>query len=121
MFRWQAERLAQSITIFRARYSMRFVRPFDFRDALADERMRDDELRFPVIALLCDVQCVENLLHVVAIDLLNIKSVCFKTFAGVFALCLFGRSIERDGIRIVDEDQIIQTPMASERASLRRY
>src|SRR5207244_3274785 len=50
-------------------------------------------------------------------DFLDIEVVCFHAFAGVFALRLRGRCVERDGVRIVDEDQIIEAPVAGERTS----
>ena len=58
MFVWQAERLPRRIDKFCARLSMRLVCPLDFRDAFTDERVRDDELRFPVVTPFGDVQRV---------------------------------------------------------------
>src|SRR5206468_11061524 len=98
MFVWQADRLASRINIFCGSLPMGFVCPCYFSDPLADERVRDDELRFSVVASLRHVQRVEKLLHVMAIDFMNIEAVCLHSFAGVLALRLFGRGIERDGI-----------------------
>ena len=98
MFLRQPERLACGIDKFCASFAMRFVRACDFRDAFADERVRDDELWFPVVAPLRHLKGVEELLHVMSVDFLHIKPVCFKAFAGVFALGLLRRGIERDGV-----------------------
>src|SRR6202030_45565 len=88
MFVWQTESFARGIDIFRAGLAVRFVRAGDFRNAFADESVRDDKLRFSVISLLCDIQRVEKLLHVLAIDLLDVESVRFESRAGIFALRL---------------------------------
>ena len=116
----QSQRFARCINVFRARFSMRLVRPFDFRDALADERMRDDELRFPVVTFLGDVQRIEKLLHVLAVDFLNVEPVGSKALASVFALGCFRRRIERDAVGIVNQDQIIEAPMTSQCTRFRR-
>ncbi len=41
----QAERLARGIDELRAAFAVRLRRAGDFRDAFADQRPRDDELR----------------------------------------------------------------------------
>ena len=60
--------------------------------------MRDDEFRPAVVALFRHVQRIEKLLHVVAIDFLNIEAVSLEALAGVFALRCLGRGIERDRV-----------------------
>ena len=87
-------------------------------DAFADKGVGDDELRFPVVALFRNIQSIEKLLHVLPIDFLNIESVSFETFAGVFALCFLCCGVERDRVGVVNQDQIIETEMACERARL---
>ena len=77
---------------------MRFVRSCYFRDAFADQRVRDDELRFSVVAPFRHVQRIEKLLHVVAIDFLDIEAIRLHAFVGVFALRFLRRGIQRDGI-----------------------
>ena len=77
---------------------MRLVCACDFWDAFADERVGDDELRSSVVAPLRNLERVEELLHVVSVDFLHIKPVSFKALAGVFALGLLRRGIERDGV-----------------------
>jgi hypothetical protein len=98
MFVWQSQRLARCINILCARLSMRLIRPCHFRDAFADERVRDNELRFPIVAPLRHVQRIEKLLHVVAIDFLDIEAIRLHAFVGVFALRFLRRGIQRDGI-----------------------
>src|SRR5882724_7631522 len=99
---------------------MRFVGALDFRDAFTDERVRNDELRFAVIAFLRDLEGVEKLLHVLAIDLLDVESVRFESRASIFALRLLRCRVECDGIGVVDEDQIIETKVTRKRARFRR-
>ena len=77
---------------------MRFERPCHFRNTFSYQRVCDDELRFSVVASLRHVEGVEKLLHVMAIDFLNIEAVCLHSFAGILALRFFRRGIERDGI-----------------------
>src|SRR5215467_8496054 len=118
MFLRQAERLARSIDKFRTRFAMRLVCPFDFRDAFADEGVRDDKLRFSVVPSFRNVECVQELLHVLTFDFLNVKAVRLHAFAGVFALSLFRSCVERYGVRVVNKNEIIETPMRGERTSL---
>ena len=54
MFVWQTESFARGIDIFRAGLAVRFVRAGDFRNAFADESVRDDKLRFSVMATLAN-------------------------------------------------------------------
>src|SRR5206468_9514386 len=49
---------------------------------------------------------------------LNVEPVGSKALASVFALGCFRRRIERDAVGIVNQDQIIQAPMTSERTCL---
>src|SRR5207249_10757120 len=61
---------------------------------------------------------IEKLLHVLAVDFLNVEPVGSKALASVFALGCFRRRIERDAVGIVNQDQIIEAPMTSERTCL---
>src|SRR6266702_4319859 len=116
----QTESFARGIDKFVTGLSVRLVRTGDLRNPFADERMRDDELRFSVVALFGDVEGIEKLLHVLAVDQLNIPAISREAFAGVFALCLFRRRVEGDRVGIVNHDQIIETEMPGERARLDR-
>ena len=55
MFIGQTETLAPGIDEFCAGFTVRFVGAGYFRNAFADECVGDDELRLPVVSLLCDV------------------------------------------------------------------
>src|SRR5882724_8782693 len=80
--------------------------------------MRDDELRFAVITAFRDVESVEELSHVLALDFLDIKAVRFHPLARVLALRKLCRGIERNRIGIVNENEIVEAPNAGERARL---
>src|SRR2546423_15413799 len=81
--------------------------------------MRDDQLRFAVVVFLRVVERVEKGLHVLAVDFLGIESVSLEPRGGVFALRRSCWSVECDGVGIVNQDEIIETEMAGERARLR--
>ena len=80
--------------------------------------MRDDELRFAVITAFRDVERVEELSHVLALDFLDIKAVRFHPLARVLALRQLCGGVQRNGIGIVNENQIVEAPNAGERARL---
>src|SRR6266478_7033558 len=80
--------------------------------------MRDDELRFAIVAAFRDVERVQKLSHVLALDFLDIKAVRLHPLASVLALRKLCRGIERNGIGIVNENQIVEAPNAGERARL---
>ena len=61
-----------------------------------------------------------NCLHVLAVDFLHVKAVSAETHAGVFALRLLRHRVERDGVRVVDQDQVIESEMSGESARFRR-
>src|SRR6266567_6240229 len=119
MFVGQSKPFARGIDKLCTSLAVRLMRPGNFRNAFADEGMCDDELRFAVVALLRDVQRIEKLLHVLAVDLLDIESVRLKTPSSVLALCLLCRGIQRDRIGIIDDNQIIETEMCCESARFR--
>ena len=60
------------------------------------------------------------MLHVLAVDFLHVKAVGLEAHPGVFALRLLRHRVERDGVRVVDQDQVIESEMAGERARFRR-
>ena len=74
---------------------------------------------FMLSRCLATIERVEKLLHVLAVDLLDVEPVCFETRRGVFALRGLRQGIERDRIRIVNQDEIIETKMGRERARFR--
>src|SRR5439155_20756005 len=73
-----------------------------------------DELRPAIVALLCNLERVEKLRHVLAVEFLNIESVSLTAGGRVFALSRRRRRVERDRVRVVDQDQIIETEMPGE-------
>ena len=116
----QAERLARGVHEFRAAFAVRLGGAGDFRDAFPDQRLRDDHLRLAVVALLGLVQRAQERGHVVAIDGLHVPAERLKALAGVLALRRVRHRVERDVVRIVDEDQIIEPEVAGESARFRR-
>ena len=61
-----------------------------------------------------------NCLHVLAVDFLHVEAVGAETHPGVFALRLLRHRVECDGVRIVNQDQVIESEVARERARFRR-
>ena len=98
---------------------MRLGRSRDFRNAFPDQGVRDDHLRFPVVALFGGIERVEKLLHVLAVDFLHIEAVSTKPLSGIFALRLLRHRVERDRVRVVNQDQVIEPEMAGESARFR--
>src|SRR5207247_8180190 len=101
MFVGQAEAFPRGIDKFCAGFAMCFVRSGNFGNAFADESMRDDELWFSVVPLFRNVQRIEKLLHVLAIDFLNVEALSLEAFASIFTLRLLRRRIEGYGVVIV--------------------
>ena len=119
MFIREPQAFASGIDVFRTSFTVRLVRSLHFGNTFANQGMRDDKLRPPIIALLCNLKRIEKLLHVLSVDFLHVEAICLETFAGVFALGFLRRRVERDGVAIVNEDQVIEPEMAGERARLR--
>ena len=117
----QPQSLTRRIHVFHAGFTVRFARSFDFRNAFADDRVRHDHLRLPVIATLRFFQRTGERLHVVAVDLLHIEAVGLETFAGVFALRDRCHRIERDGVVVVNQDEVIEAEVAGEGARFRTH
>src|SRR5438067_7258007 len=117
----EAKSFSRGINILGAGFAMGFRRSLNFRNPFPGKGMNDDELRFPVVAIFRDVTGVEEFLHVVALDFLGIESVGLKTFSRVLALRLVGHGIERDGVGIVNQNQIIEPEMPGEGARFRRH
>src|SRR5438874_2375059 len=117
----KAEIFPRGIDKFCARFAMGFRRSLNLRNPFPCDGVNDEELRFPVLALFRDVTGIEEFLHVVDLDFLRIESVGLITFSRVFTLRLLGHGIERDGVRIVNQNQIIETEMGRERACFRGH
>src|SRR6266536_3719398 len=111
----EAEIFSRGIDKFCPCFAMGFRRSLNLRNPFPRDGVNDDELRFPVVALFRDVTGIEEFLHIVALDFLGIESVSLITFSRVFALRLVGHGIERDGVGIVNQNQIIEPKMPGER------
>src|SRR5436190_19075832 len=114
MFVRQTKIFSRCIDIFRAGFAMSLGRSSYFRNPFARERVTDDKLRFSVVAFLRDIAGVEKFLHVVTLNLLHIESVSLVAFSRIFALRLLGHRIERDGVGIINQNQIVETEMPGE-------
>ena len=64
------------------------------------------------------VERIEECLHVVALDFLHVESVGAKAHARVLALRRLGHGVERDGVGVVNQDQVIEPEMPGEGARL---
>ncbi len=115
----QAEILARLVHELRPGFAVRLRRAGDFRNALPDQGLRDDHLRLAVVALLRLVQRAQKRGHVVAVDFLHVESVGLIAFAGVLALRRVRHRVERDRVRVVDQDQVIEPEVSGERARFR--
>ena len=104
MFIRKPKSLTRRIDVFGPGFTVRFVSPLDFGNPLPNQSVRDNKLRPAAFALLCCIECIEKLLHVVPIDLLDIEPVCLKTLSGVFALRLLSHRVERDRVGIVNQN-----------------
>src|ERR1039458_839677 len=121
MFFWQTESFARGIDKLCACFAVRFLRPRNFRNAFTDQGVCDDKLRLSIIVFLRGIERIEKLLHVLAVNFLNVEAISFETRGGVLALRRLGHGIERDRVRIVDQNQIIQSEMGPESAGFGRY
>ncbi len=116
----QAKSFARRIGKFGAGFTMRLGRSRHFRNAFPDQGVRDDELRFPVVALFRDIERIEKLPACPGRRFPARRSRRPGTHPGVFALRLLRHRVERDGVGVVNQDQIIEPEMAGERARFRR-
>ena len=87
-----------------------------FWDTFSNQSVCDDKLRLSVITPCRDFDGVKKLLHVLSINLLNIKAVGLETSSSIFALSHSGHRIKSDRIAVVDQDQVIEAEMSGESA-----
>src|SRR5438067_2467327 len=120
MFVRQTESFPGGIYKFRARFTVRFESPLNFWNTFANQGVRNDELRFSIVVLFRVVQRIEKRPHVLPVDFLDVETVSFESRGRVFALRRRCGRVERDGVGIVNENEIIETEMSGERARLSR-
>ena len=75
---------------------------------------------FPLSRSLRNIQRVEKCCMSWPSIFLHVKAVGLETLAGIFALRLRRHRVERDGVRVVDQDQVIESEVTGERARFRR-
>jgi hypothetical protein len=83
----QAKPLGRLLGKFSAAFAVRLGRARHFRNAFPDQGVRDNHLRFPVVALFRNIERVEKLPHVLAVDFLHVKAVGAETHP-VSSLCV---------------------------------
>ena len=88
-------------------------------DALADERLRDDELRLAGrgAGLL---ECLVELLQVLPVHLLDIPAVGLVARPRVLALREQGHRVEGHVVGVVDEDEVVELQVSGQRTRLAR-
>ena len=86
VLRGQAEVLPRGLGELRAAFAVRLLRAGDLGDALADDRVRDDDLRLAACRRRRGVVGGEERVHVVAVDGLHIEADRLHALRGVFAL-----------------------------------
>ena len=59
-------------------------------------------------------------MHIVALNFLHVEAVGFITLPGIFALGLLGHRVQSDCVRIVNQNQVIETEMSGEGAGFGR-
>jgi len=116
----QAERLAGFGHKFHARLAVGLVRATHFGDAFSNDRLGDDELRLSAGGGLRLGNGVGDFREIVAIDLLDIPAVGDIARGSVLALRHRRHRVERHIVGIINEDQIIETEVAGERAGFLR-
>ena len=91
-----------------AAFAVRLLRSGDLGDALADQRLGDDELGLAAAGLLGSDERREKGVHLVAVDGLHVEPERLELLGGVLALRLFGHRVERHGVGVVDENQVVE-------------
>ena len=74
----------------------------------------------PLPAFFARSNAVEEELHVVAVDGLDVVAERLEALGGVEALRGLGHRVERDGVRVVDEDQVVELLVPGELHRLER-
>ncbi len=119
--RRQSQALARRLGELRPTLAVRLLRPLDLGDPLADERLGDDQLRLAAARPLGAHEGGEERLHLVAVHRLDVEPERLEPLGRVLALGLLGHRVQRDGVRIVDEDQVVELLVAREGERLHRH
>ena len=121
MLRGQAEALAGGVGELRPTLAVAFRGAGDFGNALRDDGLRDDELRLAARSALGLVDRLEDRGQVVAVsERLHVPVHRLEARGGVLALRFVGHGVERDVVRVVNEDEIVEALVAGEFAGLHR-
>ncbi len=104
VLRGQAEPLARRVGKLGAALAVCLLRALDLRNALADDGLGDDHLRLAFPGALSVLESLVDGDHVVAVDGLNAETVRCEACGYVGALGLLGHRIERDVVRVVNQD-----------------
>src|SRR5262245_14117207 len=115
MLRGKSEILTSFIDKFCAGLAMRLLSTGYFGNAFSNQRVSDNELRSAILAIFRHFNRIEELLHVLPIDFLDIEAVPPETCSCVLALRCPCHRIERHRVAVVNENEVIETEMSGER------
>src|SRR6516165_262997 len=83
---WKTHRLAGCVHKLYAGLAMSFVCSRNFRDAFANQRPADDELRFTALGMPGFLKNFQESFHVIAINGVDLEFIRLEALGGVFAL-----------------------------------
>ena len=86
----------------------------DLVDALADDRLAHDQRRLAVVRLLGVAVGLGDGLHVVAVDGEDLPALRLEAHLDVLRLRVLGHLVERDAVRVVHEDEVVELLVARE-------
>ena len=101
---WEPEVFAGGVYVLDAGFTMCLVCSRNFGNPFANQSVGDNELRFVIIAMFGRFEGIEELLHVLAIDFLDVESICLETCGGILALSFLRHRVESDGVAVVDKN-----------------
>src|SRR5260221_8293364 len=117
----QTQGLSSGVHELYACFAVAFVGSGDFRNSLRDYGMSHNELRPAGFRRFGLLKHGQKFLHVVAVDLVNVKSVGLEAERSVLALAQGRHGVERYEFGVMNQDEIIQLKMPRECCSLARY
>src|SRR5258707_655791 len=110
----QTQGLSSGVHELYACFAVAFVGSGDFRNSLRDYGMSHNELRPAGFRRFGLLKHGQKFLHVVAVDLVNVKSVGLEAERSVLALAQGRHGVERHEIGVINQDEIIQLKMPRE-------